>query len=147
MSVDMPAWLYIGSCELCCVQSRFQIFFPTSKNFFEKLRCFSYQEKKPGDPGWSSDVGILSPKSNKSSMIPVGVHMRCIRSLFNVLYHFEIFFSTTENCFEKLACSSNQQKTSGGCVWSNYVGNSRPTQNRSSRMSVDLPARPYNCIV
>ena len=139
--------LIFVSCDLCCVQSRFQIFIPTSENCFGNLRCFSYQEKKPGDPGWSIYVGVLRRKSNSRSRMPVGLHMRCIRSLFNVLYRFEIFFSTSENCFGKLTRCSNQEKKSRGCGGSTYVGNSRPTLKRSSRTSVDLLARPYNCIV
>ena len=67
-----------------------------------------------GDPGWSGYVGILRPKSNKSSRMLLGLHMGCIRSLFNVLYRFKIFFSISENCFGKLVRSSNQEKSLEG---------------------------------
>ena len=80
---------------------------PDIQKLFRKAEMFFLLAKKPGDPGWSSYVGIIRPKSNKSSRMPVGLHMRCIRSLFNVLYCFEIFFLTSENCFGKLTRSSN----------------------------------------
>ena len=80
---------------------------PDIQKLFRKAEMFLLLGKKPGDPGWSGFVGILRPKSNKNSRIPVGLHMRCIRYLFNVLYRFVIFFSTSDNCFGKLARSSN----------------------------------------
>ena len=46
--------------------------------------------------------------------MPVGLHMGCISYLFNVLYRFEIFFWTPENCFGKLARSFNYEKSLGG---------------------------------
>ena len=75
--------------------------------------------------------------------MPIGLHMRCIIFLLNVLYRFEIFFLTSENCFGKLMRSSNLKKKCRGCGGSSSVGSLRATSNRSSRMFVDLPARPY----
>ena len=46
--------------------------------------------------------------------MPVGLHMICIRSLFNVLSRFEIFFSTSENCLGKLGRSSKWEKSLKG---------------------------------
>ena len=74
---------------------------PDIQKLFEKPEKFLLLGKKLGELRSAAYGGILRPNSNKSLRMPLGLHMGCIRSLFSVLYRFEIFFFDILKLFRK----------------------------------------------